>query len=75
MMHSLLETFQRGDFLITYDNADEVKDLARSHGFSMRLVPMKNTHHTEMQELVIGRDLSWMDQVQALINQKLDRKI
>ncbi|MHB8119398.1 MAG: DNA adenine methylase [Methanothrix sp.] len=65
----------RGDFLITYDNADEVKDLARSHGFSMRLIPMKNTHHAEMQELVIGRDLSWMDQLQALINQKLDRKI
>jgi DNA adenine methylase len=64
----------RGDFLITYDNADEVKDLARSHGFSMRLIPMKNTHHAKMQELVIGRDLSWMDQLQALINQKLDPK-
>ena len=62
----------RGDFLITYDNADEVRKLARSRGFSMRLVPMKNTHHAEMQELVIGRDLSWMDQLQALINQKLD---
>jgi DNA adenine methylase len=60
----------RGDFLITYDNADEVKELARSHGFSTRLIPMKNTHHAKMQELVIGRDLSWMDQVQALINQK-----
>ena len=36
---------------------------------------MKNTHHAEMQELVIGRDLSWMDQLQALINQKLDCKI
>jgi DNA adenine methylase len=33
----------RGDFLITYDNADEAKDLARNHGFSMRLIPMK-TH-------------------------------
>ena len=61
----------RGDFLITYDNADEVKELARSHGFSTRLIPMKNTHHAKMQELVIGRDLSWMDQLQALINQKL----
>ena len=43
--------------------------------FSMRLIPIKNTHHAEMQELVIGRDLSWMDQLQALINQKLDPKI
>ncbi|MDD4447292.1 MAG: hypothetical protein PHN61_06405, partial [Methanothrix sp.] len=64
----------RGDFLITYDNADEVRELARGHGFSMRLVPMKNTHHAKMQELVIGRDLSWMDQLQALINQKLDAR-
>ena len=51
----------RGDFLITYDNADEVKELARRHEFSTRLIPMKNTHHAKMQELVIGRDLTWMD--------------
>lgn len=65
----------RGDFLITYDNADEVKDLAKKHGFSMRPIPMKNTHHAKMQELVICRDLSWMDQLQALINQKCERNI
>ncbi len=52
---------------MTYDNASEVRKMAEEHGFSMRLIPMKNTHHTEMQELVIGRDLSWMDQLQALI--------
>jgi len=51
----------RGDFLMTYDEADEVKALARSYGFQMRLIPMKNTHHTTMKELVIGRDLSWLD--------------
>jgi DNA adenine methylase len=51
----------RGDFLITYDNADEVKALARRHGLQMRLIPMNNTHHATMEELVIGRDLSWMD--------------
>jgi DNA adenine methylase len=51
----------RGDFLMTYDEADEVKMLARRHGFQMRLIPMKNTHHTTMKELVIGRDLSWLD--------------
>jgi DNA adenine methylase len=54
-----------GDFLITYDNSDEAKELARRHGFSMALVPMKNTHHVEMQELVIGRDLTWMERSQA----------
>lgn len=51
----------KGHFLATYDNAEEVRQMARSHGFQMRLVPMTNTHHATMEELVIGRDLSWMD--------------
>lgn len=51
----------RGDFLMTYDDADEVKAMARSHGFQMRLIPMRNTHHSALEELVIGRDLGWMD--------------
>ncbi|MEN6420407.1 MAG: DNA adenine methylase [Smithella sp.] len=51
----------KGDFLMTYDNADEVKIMARKHGFQMRLIPMRNTHHVTMEELVIGRDLTWMD--------------
>ena len=55
-----------GDFLMTYDDAEEVKELARRHGFQMRLIPMKNTHHRTMQELVIGKDLSWMDRFPAV---------
>lgn len=51
----------KGDFLITYDNSDEVRNMAQKHGFDMKLIPMKNTHHAEMKELVIGKDLSWME--------------
>jgi DNA adenine methylase len=51
---------------MTYDNAEEVKQMARSHGFQMRLIPMTNTHHATMEELVIGRDLSWMDAFAAV---------
>lgn len=51
----------KGDFLMTYDNAEEVKTMAREHGFQMRLIPMKNTHHATMEELVIGKNLLWMD--------------
>jgi len=50
----------QGDFLMTYDNSEEVRGLARRFGFDMRLVPMKNTHHEYMSELVIGSDLEWM---------------
>jgi DNA adenine methylase len=56
----------KGDFLMTYDNADEVKAMARNHHFQMRLIPMTNTHHATMQELVIGKDLSWMDSYSAV---------
>jgi DNA adenine methylase len=35
--------------------------MTRRHGFQMRLIPMTNTHHATMEELVIGRDLTWMD--------------
>jgi DNA adenine methylase len=49
----------RGDFLMTYDDAGELRELARRHSFDTELVPMKNTHHAEMCELLIGRDLAW----------------
>lgn len=55
-----------GDFLMTYDEAEEVKEMACQHGFQMRLIPMKNTHHATMKELVIGRELSWLDELPAV---------
>ncbi|MGA2242097.1 MAG: DNA adenine methylase [Verrucomicrobiota bacterium] len=51
----------RGDFLLTYDNAEEVCALAKRHGFATKPVAMKNTHHAEMNELLIGRDLAWVE--------------
>lgn len=50
----------QGDFLMTYDNTEEVCSLARRYGFDMCLVPMKNTHHVNMSELVIGSNLEWL---------------
>ena len=62
----------RGNFLITYDNADEVKSMARGHGFQMRLIPMTNTHHATMLELVIGKNLSWMDTFPAVFEPRVE---
>lgn len=64
-LFALCETL-KGDLLMTYDNAEEVKKMARNHGFQMRLIPMMNTHHATMEELVIGKDLSWMDRFPAV---------
>lgn len=50
----------KGDFLITYDNAEEVRRIAQSHNLDIGLVPMKNTHHAKMEELLIGRNLDWL---------------
>lgn len=61
-LFTLCESLQ-GDFLMTYDEADEVKEMARRHHCAMRLIPMKNTHHATMKELVIGRDLTWLDEL------------
>jgi len=48
-----------GDFLMTYDNTPEVRDLANWYGLDTLAVAMKNTHHAKMTELLIGRDLDW----------------
>ena len=64
----------KGDFLITYDDAEEVKQMARRHGFEMRLISMTNTHHAAMKELVIGGNLSWMDDA-PVVREKLSQYV
>jgi len=49
----------RGDFLITYDDAQEIRGLAEGYGMDTELVPMKSTKHECMMELLIGRKLDW----------------
>jgi len=45
-----------GEFIMTYDNADGVRELARRHGFAVTEIPMKNTHHATMFELLISKE-------------------
>lgn len=45
----------RGKFLMTYDDTNEVKYLTSTHGFAIEKVPMKNTHHAVVYELLITR--------------------
>jgi DNA adenine methylase len=70
-LFGLCETLE-GSFLMTYDNAEEVRAMVRNHQFQMRLIPMTNTHHATMEELVIGRDLSWMDGFRAVHDPEAD---
>ncbi|MDX2042175.1 MAG: DNA adenine methylase [Acidobacteriota bacterium] len=50
-----------GDILMTYDNAPQILEFAEANGFEVKTVAMKNNHHAEMTELLIGRSLSWLD--------------
>ncbi len=55
-----LATKIKGDFLMTYDDAEEVRALAAKYRFETRLTAMNNTHHATMTELLIGRNLDWV---------------
>ena len=43
----------QGAAMLTYDDAPEVRALAARRGFRVESVPMKNTHHAVMSELLI----------------------
>ncbi len=65
----------KGDFIMTYDNTEEAKDLAKRHGFMAKPIPMKNTHHATMTELVIGRDLDWMSGINRVLEPQAEYKV
>jgi len=50
----------KGPFLMTYDNANEIRKLATASGFQIAEIPMKGTHHAEKTELLISKDLRWL---------------
>ena len=49
-----------GQFILTYDNAAEVVDMARRRGFQSREITMKNTHHAKMSELAVSKNMEWL---------------
>lgn len=49
-----------GDFLMTYDNTEYIRDLADRFGYQTRQIAMKSSHHAKMTELLIDRNLDWM---------------
>lgn len=61
----------RGDVLMTYDDAEPIRELAAEFGFETHKIPMKNTHHSLMYELLIGRDLAWARRPLQLVQNTL----
>lgn len=50
----------KGNFLMSYDNTEEVLELAKTYGFQTRAISMKNTHNATMDEVIIGKNLAWV---------------
>jgi hypothetical protein len=45
---------------MTYDDDVGIRELASKNHLEVGLVPMQSTHLKKMNELVIGRDLTWL---------------
>lgn len=43
----------RGSVMMTYDDTREIHELARRYGYVVERIPMKNTHHEILHELII----------------------
>lgn len=51
----------KGRFMITYDDCDEIRDLAKKYSFDYRTIPMKTTHHIEKKEIIISDNFYWWE--------------
>lgn len=48
-----------GTFLMTYDDAIEIREFAEEHGLETELVAMSNRRNAQMTELLISESLDW----------------
>ncbi|MEN6305595.1 MAG: DNA adenine methylase [Armatimonadia bacterium] len=51
-----------GNLLMTYDDSKQIVHLAMERDLAVHWIPMKTTHHCQKMELLIGRDLTWLNQ-------------
>ena len=52
----------------------KLKNLRESISFMAKPIPMKNTHHAAMTELVIGRNLAWMSGIDRVLEDRREYK-
>lgn len=50
----------QSDFLMTYDDSEDVIKMANDCKLATRSIAMKNTHHAKKSELLIGKKLDWL---------------
>ena len=47
----------KGHFLMTYDDTEEIRELADKYNLGFKKIPMKTTHHLTKYELLISDNL------------------
>lgn len=50
----------KGEFLMTYDADETVRQMAEARGFQVAAIPMQSRRLNTMDEFLISRDVSWM---------------
>jgi len=49
----------QGKFMLTYDDTEEIRELANKYQLNFRTIPMKTTHHLEKNEIIISDNFDW----------------
>ncbi|MCF8370555.1 MAG: hypothetical protein K9H64_02960 [Bacteroidales bacterium] len=49
----------KGKFMMTYDDTQEIRDLAKNYDLDFRTIPMKTTHHVQKNEIIISDNFDW----------------
>lgn len=49
----------KGKFMLTYDDTTEIRQLADRYNLPYKTIPMKTTHHTEKNEIIISDNFRW----------------
>ena len=54
-----LASQMRGQFLLTYDDTQEIRNWAEEFGLAYMTIPMQTTHLVTKRELLISNDFEW----------------
>ncbi len=49
----------KGKFMLTYDDTDEIRELADKYKLDFRTIPMKTTHHIQKNEIILSDNFDW----------------
>ena len=56
----------KGNFMLTYDDTTEIRQLADMYNLQYRTIPMKTTHHLKKNEIIISDNFSWWTESNSL---------